>query len=200
MKTTRRLSALKYLMGALGIAAVLWAPAANLCYAGDAEELLKQASSIKNQDDGFRTELRVRGDKENFKIGDSISFVFKTSKDCYLTLIDIGPNGKPVIIFPNKWIKSNFVKAGREYIIPPDDSKYSMIADEPKGVEMVKAIASLEPLKALANADLTQVGNFRIIEKPGAVLKGIRMEMGEKKKDEWSTSEVVFSIDVPSKP
>ena len=176
-----------------GIFLLFWFPSQS--FGGEAEDILKEAEKIKNQDEDFRVELRVSGDKESFKIGDEIRFTFKASKDCYVTLINIGPTGKPVIIFPNKWYKTNLVKAGKNYSIPPEESNYTMIAQDPKGIEMVKAIASLEPIKALEKADLSQVGNFKIVEKPGLVMKGIGLEVGKKKKSEWSTSEVVFSVE-----
>lgn len=195
MKKMEEFSLVIRLLTILGIGMFLVPMVAPISWAGDADEILKEVNKLKNQSSDFRVELKTVGDKENYKIGDEIRFSFKTNKECYITLINIGPSGKPTILFPNSWTKTNLVKAGVEYFIPPMDSNYFMEAKEPLGIEVVKAVASLKPIESLAGASMKSEGNFKVINEPGLVMKGIGMEMGRRERTDWSTADAVFSIE-----
>jgi hypothetical protein len=169
--------------------------AANPAQAVDPRDLLKKANEIQNQSQDFKIDLRIEVGKDNYKIGDDIRFVFKTNKDCYLTLMSISAQGKPVIIFPNKWTESAWVTAGKEYKLPPEGSSFNFKAQEPLGVEVVKAIASTEPVKILGSADVEVAGAFKQIKNPEFVMKGIGVEMAQRDKKEWSTSDVTFNVE-----
>jgi hypothetical protein len=175
----------------------LFYPTPAVC-ANDAAEILKEVAKIQNRNSDLKVDLKVNGGKEKLVVGEIITFVVKTNRDCYLTLIHVDQSGKPVIVFPNKWTKSNFVKANQENLIPPKDSNFHFVAQEPLGVEFIKAIASTEPIEALQKAEIQTSGAFATIQKPGLVMKGLGVEMGRKQEKVWGTADVFVRIE-PSK-
>ncbi|MCC7261843.1 MAG: caspase family protein [Candidatus Latescibacteria bacterium] len=92
------------------------------------------------------------------KVGELLTFSFKTDRDCYLTLIDLGTTGKITVLFPNEYQPSGFVKAGQVYqtgtrgLLP-----FQIRASGPPGRELVKVIATLDSL-ALPSLKLGKAG------------------------------------------
>lgn len=166
----------------------------NSTMAGDADEVLAAAEKIENKEQPFAIEIRIKGDKSNFSVGDEVDFIFKTDKDCYLTLIDIGTSGKTSIIFPNEWHKSNKIQAGKEYQVPSAESDFHFKVEGPTGkLELVKAIASLEPIEI--KAKVAERGPFKVIRNAKLVLKDLSAELKTRDSKEWSTSTVSFYIE-----
>ena len=89
--------------------------------------------------------IDVWTDKKEYEIGDALNILFKSDRDCYLNLLDIGTSGKLTVLFPNSFNSNNFIKGGRTYSIPRDFGKFTIDVVEPVGVERIKAIATLEP-------------------------------------------------------
>jgi hypothetical protein len=96
--------------------------------------------------------------------GDKHTYGFRSKKDCYLVLYNVGPDGEITQLFPNMFIKDNHIKANRTYIIPdpafrtPDGQEVFFYVDEkkPVGLEVVKALATLDPMPLTA-ADLAEI-------------------------------------------
>src|SRR5919106_457451 len=53
-----------------------------------------------------------------YRIGDKISVRFQSTRDCYLTLMNIGTSGKLIILFPNALHRDNRISANQVYEIP----------------------------------------------------------------------------------
>lgn len=84
-----------------------------------------------------------------YEIGDKIEFTFTSDKDCYVTLLDFTPSGKIYVLFPNKWVSNNFVKAGESVVVPAAGQQFAMKLGGPAGVDIVKAIATNVETKIL---------------------------------------------------
>ncbi|OAA30980.1 hypothetical protein AT15_08345 [Kosmotoga arenicorallina S304] len=80
--------------------------------------------------------------------GEELIVSFRVNKDAYVTLLDILPDGKVQVLFPNKYDTNNFVKADELYTLPTTDSSlgYRLIVDNTVGRESFLLIASEEPL------------------------------------------------------
>ncbi len=160
-----------------------------------AEDILAAAEQIVNPDPGFQVELRVQDDKTTFTEGDTVSFVANVDKPCHLTLIDIGTSGKITIIFPNEWHAESMIEPGKDYVVPPADANFRFRLVGPVDqLEVVKAIASLEPIQAIQNAELEGKGPLKVLRKPGLVIKDIVAEMGARDAKDWATAEVAFMV------
>ncbi|ACR79622.1 MULTISPECIES: PEGA domain-containing protein [Kosmotoga] len=78
--------------------------------------------------------------------GEEMVIHFKTNKDAYVTILDILPNGKIKVLFPNKFEKDNFIQADVEYTLPGTSSEYRLLTGDITGKEVFILIASTEPL------------------------------------------------------
>ncbi len=96
-------------------------------------------------------EIKLWSDKKNYRVGDSITFYFKTDRDCYLTLINIGTTGNITQLFPNKLHPDHSVKAGMRYRIPGSDYGFELIVQPPGGTERIYALASTSPIDIFKN-------------------------------------------------
>jgi len=163
-------------------------------WAKDSKDIVAEAQSIQSTVKPFKIELFTAEGKPGYNAGEKVNFVFKTYRDCYLTLIDIGTSGKVTQLFPNKWHESNKVEKGKEYRVPPADSAFVFKVEGPNGREFVKAIATLSPLKSIEKAELKGSGNFSEIVQPQVVLKDISTELASQDAKSWTEAEISFTI------
>ena len=78
-------------------------------------------------------------------------FVFlKANMDCYVKVLYHQVDGTNVEIFPNRWHPGNQIEKDRLYQLPPQEGGFEMEVEAPFGVEMVKLMASTEPLDPAA--------------------------------------------------
>jgi len=93
--------------------------------------------------------IEVWLDKEVYHLGERLQIHFTISRDCYVYIYDISPQGKVTLLFPNVVERANFLKAG-SYVLPGLKQPYSLVTGGRPGVEYIQAIATLEPVPALA--------------------------------------------------
>jgi hypothetical protein len=133
------------------------------------------------------------------KIGDKVTFFFKTDKDCRVTLLNVGTDGQVQILFPNEFHKDNQVKAGTTYTIPPREAKFAIKAKAPAGEDVVKAIATLDQVDLIKDQDVVAVKGdnkgFKSLKKNAKTL-AIELEETLKPVDpkKWSEAEKVVKI------
>jgi hypothetical protein len=175
------------------------------CSAATYEDSVALADQIRNDNPGLSINLSTEDQRSAYAIGEKIVLTFSVSKDCYLTLIDIGTDGQALVLFPNKYHPDNKVQGGQQYRIPPEGSQYVFRLHGPANrPERIKAIASLEPV--LANAPALQQelqrpveqeprgGTFLTIKNTEQVLTDILAALSNMDTSKWSTSEVLFQV------
>ncbi|BBO83083.1 hypothetical protein DSCO28_36490 [Desulfosarcina ovata subsp. sediminis] len=113
-------------------------------------------STYKKVEKNKDFEIQLWSDKKSYRVGDSIAFYFKTDRDCYLTLINIGKTGNITQLFPNKIHPDNSVKAGVQYRIPGPNYGFEFIVEPPGGTERIYALASTSPIGIFDNQFNTQ--------------------------------------------
>jgi hypothetical protein len=84
-----------------------------------------------------------------YRIGDPIVINFRATRDCYLTLLNLGTSGRLTVLFPNARQPDNFVGANRLYAIPDSASGFEFRLQGPPGTERLKAIATLSKVTLL---------------------------------------------------
>ena len=108
----------------------------------------------------------------NYRPGESVTLTVETDRDSYIWVFDTGTSGRVHQLFPNRYAKDNFVRAGKPMILPAADAKYQFVASEPVGPELLTVIAS--PNKASLTDDLidrkTGAGAFLALQGTGASL------------------------------
>lgn len=111
-----------------------------------------------------------KGEGSVYKQGETVKFHFKTNKNCYVYLYHMDTSGEVRMLFPNKFHSKNYVEADKTYSIPDDTMNFDFQIDPPFGTEMLKAVASLQPISELVAANVSLKNNqesFRSIGKIG---------------------------------
>jgi hypothetical protein len=80
-----------------------------------------------------------------FKTGDELRIEFKSGIEGYVYFINISPNGKKAVIFPDARYpnQNNMVTRGKTYRLP-DDPQVMGFDDDSKGDEIIQVIMSSE--------------------------------------------------------
>ena len=87
-----------------------------------------------------------RGEGGIYRRGEKLYLFLKANQDCYVKVIYHQVDGSNIQIFPNDFHPDARIRKDQLYQIPPDDHSFEMEVLAPFGVEMVKVIASTEPL------------------------------------------------------
>jgi hypothetical protein len=165
--------------------------------ADTAKQVVAEARKIANPNPGFQIKLSTEGDKKSFSVGDTISVNFSSSENAYLTLLSIATDGQVYKIFPNKWHESGKVEKGKEYTFPPPEGDFVFRVKGPEGVEYIKAITSLDPLPAVAEAKTEPDQPVATVEKPEETMKTVAAELKKREQKTWAESMVSFEITAP---
>jgi len=133
---------------------------------------------------------------ETFKIGDKINIKFRSSKDCYLTLLNIGTSGKLTILYPNALHKDNFIEGGKLFEIPGDEYGFEYQLSGPAGIEKLKAIVTESKIN-LVESQFSPDGDMFKTVSPGAASRDISIiekKVEEIPHDKWNETYFEFSV------
>ncbi len=164
-----------------------------------AQESTSVVPQASKRDESFAITLKLADRKSEYAVGDTISFVFESNRDCTVTLIAIGTSGRVEQIFPNAWHPYNKVKKGESFRIPATDSPMRFTVTGPPGTECVKAIATVQPCGPLSKAPESlgcESCKSRCFERPSAhsPRTTAREESGT-----WKETSLTFKVVQPRK-
>lgn len=114
--------------------------------------VIARLTALQNPAASFRLSLWGQsgasdGKVVHARIGDEIVLRFTAERDCYVTLLNVGTSGKISVLFPNQFQPDAWVQAGQTYRTgEPGAMPFRIRAAGPPGRELVKAIATMEPL------------------------------------------------------
>jgi hypothetical protein len=152
-------------------------------------------SKIRHHNPDFKIRLKPVSKSGKFYVGDPVAFEVTSSKDAYITIIDVGTSGKAHVIFPNRWNKNNKIRKGKLYRIPGSNAEYSFKLRGPAGTNYVKAIATLRPVQFFRREALTDAEEgFAEIKSPDKAAKDISVELGKQDKKGWAETEARFTL------
>ena len=84
------------------------------------------------------------------------------TKDCYLTILNIMSDENVATVFPNQYRKENFVKANELFELSNENDKklgikfkVHLLPDKTEDTEIIKIIATKEPVSININSDFT---------------------------------------------
>jgi hypothetical protein len=105
-----------------------------------------QLSQLENPAASFGAQLRVNGKAfDQARIGDTVSFSARVGRDAYAYLFDVDAAGQITLLFPNRFVPGNLLRAGQEYALPAPQL-YRLRVAGPAGNEVLKLIVSSRPL------------------------------------------------------
>lgn len=122
-------------------------------------------------------EIKVElwSDKGAYKIGETMTLHFRTNKDCYVTILDVGTSGKVHILYPNRFSGGGKVLARKTYSIPGRNDGYVIMVEGLQGIEMVRAIATVTPM-AMTEVDFSKVGGvFKEVDEPAVLTRDLNI-------------------------
>jgi TolB-like protein len=105
------------------------------------QEHLEKLIAAKPDNPSFNADVWT--DKKEYEVNEKIVFFVKADKNGFLTMLDVGPNGNITVIFPNKYHKDNFIRAGVTYQVPSPNYGFEFDIQGPAGLERIKAIVTL---------------------------------------------------------
>jgi hypothetical protein len=116
---------------------------ANIAYQG-----LNAFSSRLDKNKDFKIKVwSDKGEGAIYKKDEVVKFCFRSNKNCYVYIYHMDAGGQVKMLFPNGYNKNNSINENQVYVIPDQTMKFDLQIGEPFGVEIIKAIASLQPLK-----------------------------------------------------
>jgi len=164
---------------------------------------------IKQAKSTFKTELWTAKSKEEIKgardikilprkyrIGERIVVYFRSDRDCYLTLFNIGTSGELTVLYPNYLFQNNFTRADRIYAIPGDEYPFEYELSGPPGVEKIKAIATTSKLNLL-DFEFSREEFFHSVESGIAArdISIVAKKMEEVSVDSWAEALCEFEVE-----
>ncbi len=110
--------------------------------------------------------LDARLNRNYFQPGDELVIETRTTKDCYLTILNISSNYSVYILIPNNYHRDNFLKAGEAFTFPDKQDregglklKVALLDGKSEDTEMIKILATKQPLQLLEHNDLSAWGS-----------------------------------------
>ncbi len=192
MKTGTITAAGRVLIHATGIQAKdLMPPEFPLSYDFAVEQVL----TVENSRAPFS--VKVWTDKNQFRIGEPVTFYFRADRDCYITLLDQGTSGALRVIFPNPYQRDNFIRARKTYAVPDPATSYEIRVDGPPGIERVKAIASLNRLQFPGEISDTF---FEVDPQDSTLIRDLTLSVKRLSEQQWTQGHLELDIVDPDSP
>jgi hypothetical protein len=103
--------------------------------------LWEDIEAIKSKNDQ-RFGIRVWTDSNAYAVGDSVTIRFRADRDCHVTIFNMGTSGQIVVLFPNRFYATNYVRKDEVYSIPGRFQNFTIKAEGPAGIERLKIFAT----------------------------------------------------------
>ena len=160
------------------------------------EAAAKRLADMDNPAQPFGVRLTMEGGKTDFGIGEKVSFHATSDRDGYLTLVDLGTDGKVVMLFPNAYQPATRIRAGQTLSFPTEEMGFELQVFPPVGRGMVRAFVTAEPLGIAIESEYAE-GDERFA---AAVTEAVQRAAGLGFKgsavrlDTWATASLVYDI------
>ncbi len=112
--------------------------------------------------------------------GERVRLFVQTSKDAYVTVLNVDPAGETTVLFPNQYQSDNLVRARRAVEVPDPNSRSQVVVSGPVGTELIKVVASTRPIPLFEARQLSEAGPFRTVRtQPGGTARSLTVAMTE---------------------
>ena len=144
-------------------------------------------AAIQQQQPSFLVRADVDRANRSYREGDTLTVRVNCEVDAYLYVVYQQADGKAFQIFPNSGQPNNRVKAREAVQVPALNDRFRWQVGAPFGKEVVKVIASKQPIKQLSDEQM-RAKRFNAISPER--MKGIELEIGEEPPTEWAEDQV----------
>lgn len=112
--------------------------------------------------------------------GERVRMFVETNKDAYVTILNVDPAGETTVLFPNRYQSDNQVRAARAVEIPTPGSGSQVVVGGTVGTELIKVIASTEPVPLFQARQLAAAGAFQQVRsEPQGVARSLVVAMNQ---------------------
>jgi hypothetical protein len=123
-----------------------------------------------------------------------VSFHATSERDGYLTLVDLGTDGKVVMLFPNAHQPALQIGAGQTLSFPTSEMGFELQVFPPAGRGMVRAFVTPEPLDIPLEGEYPEGDERFAAAIVGAVMQSAGRIDGAVRLDSWATASLVYDI------
>jgi hypothetical protein len=128
---------------------------------------LEQASAVQvgtPRPGSLQVSVSADRPEGDYVVGETVHLTLFSNEDAYVTVLSFGPTGRVTQLFPNQYQPDSRVVANRPLVIAGPDSGARVTVAGPLGAELIKVVASNQPLTIVAESQLQGRGVFRTIE------------------------------------
>ncbi len=107
--------------------------------------------------------------RDTFKEGEELELTARSSKDCYVTVLNICSNDTVYVLFPNKYRSNTFIKASEVFRLPNEHDRamglsfpIRLLGAKDEDVEMIKVLATKEKISFGVSQTLSQYGTYEM--------------------------------------
>ena len=158
------------------------------------EAAAKRLADMENPAQSFGVRISLEAGKTEFGIGETVSFHATSERAGYLTLVDLGTDGKVVMLFPNAHQPSMKIEAGQTLSFPSEEMGFELQVFPPVGRGMVRAFVTPEPLDLPVEGEYPEGDERFAAAIAAAVMKAAGDVDGAVRLDSWSTASLVYDI------
>ena len=128
--------------------------------------------------DGLEVLAWVDRPDYTYASGEDVQVFVETSKDAYVTVLNVDPAGETTVLFPNRYQSDNFVPAGRTLQVPDRDAGFRIVVSGGVGAELLKVVASTEPVPLFEARQLNDAGPFQMVRaQPAGLARSLQVVM-----------------------
>lgn len=103
-----------------------------------------------HRDPGFSVELATRPDSHTYRRGETLTLEITSSRECYLTVLNLHADGQVSRLLPNRYATNQFAAAGDKLVLPAPGQGFEIRVDLPdgrrRGREHLLVVATLDPV------------------------------------------------------
>ena len=96
-----------------------------------------------------------------YALGDPLQLWIQANQPAYVTVLNVGTTGRVTQLFPNTYHTNNYIQANQTLHIPGPNAPYNFSMGGPPGTELIKVVASSQPVPVIQSVTGTQAGAFR---------------------------------------
>ena len=93
--------------------------------------------------------VRIKPEKPQYCIGDSIELVISSEKACYINILNLGTDQNTYLLFPNRYSPDNNMIEEKKLLVIPDQESYHFQIGGPAGKERIYILATSMDLNLL---------------------------------------------------
>jgi hypothetical protein len=158
------------------------------------EATAHRLAALDNPAPAFDVHVVLEAGKTDFAVGETVSFHVTSDRDGYLTLLDLGTDGKVVMLYPNVYEPTVRIRAGRTLSFPAEDMGFALEVFPPTGRRMVRAVVTPTLIFPPQDDEYSQGEEPFVSAVVSAVLRSAGRIGNAVRLDTWGTAALVYDI------